>query len=392
MSPVAVYLHELGMVSALGDRPEQILARLQSGARDCLTVTDDYSPGTALPVGAVTASLPDLNHFPSGQQTRSLQILRAAWDQIAPAYAAASAVLDPLRIGVVLGTSTSGIAEGEQAFDQWHKTGQWPNGYQYAQQEMIAPVQALTGWAGAKGPNLVISTACSSSAKALASARRWLRMGVCDLVIAGGVDALCQLTVNGFSALDSVARQPSQPFSVHRNGINIGEGAALFLMSREPGPVALVGVGENSDAHHISAPEPNGLGAAAAMQQALQDAGLAAPAIAYLNLHGTGTVQNDKMESLAVATVLGSEVACSSTKPYTGHCLGAAGAIEAAICWLTLRQSAKLPVHVWDGAVDPELAPIHLVRENTSAPELKYAMSNSFAFGGNNISLILGRS
>lgn len=390
MNKASVYLNQLGIVCALGDQHDLIRQKLLSGDKHCLTRTEDFSPGQTLPLGVVNTPLPDLSDFPLHEQTRTNQLLMAAMLQIREAYEEAASSIDPLRIGIVLGTSTSGIAEGEQAVAHHHGKGALPADFHYGRQEMASPATSLARWLKTQGPAYVISTACSSSAKALASARRLLRMGVCDLVIAGGVDSLCGLTVNGFSALESVSSKVCQPFSLSRDGINIGEGAALFLLSRQQGEVSLCGVGESSDAHHISAPDPEGKGAIAAMTLALQDANIDAKAIDYLNLHGTATPQNDKMESLAVAEVLGGEVACSSTKPYTGHTLGAAGAIEAAICWLALtHKDGALPVHLWDEQHDPSVASINLVKPATRNEHLKYAMSNSFAFGGNNIALIL---
>lgn len=394
-----VYLHHLGLVCAIGDSKASIARTLFDGRADSLSSTDEFTPGKVLTLGRVRSPLPALDHLPAHQQSRSNQLLLAALRQIEDALARRLDGLDRLRVAVVLGTSTSGIAEGEQAMAQRAQNGQWPLGFSYRQQEMAAPAESLADWLGLRGPAFTISTACSSGAKALASGRRLLREGVCDLVIAGGVDVLCGLTVNGFSALESVSVFPCNPFSRNRQGINIGEGAGLFIMSREPGPIALAGVGETSDAHHISAPAPDGAGAARAMTQALRDAGIGAEQVAYLNLHGTATPQNDRMESLAVASSGMQSVPCSSTKGYTGHALGAAGALEAGFCWLTLTQQHRsgsaehweLPVQLWDGEVDPDLATIDLITGPRQLTSMKYAMSNSFAFGGNNISLVLER-
>ena len=400
MKPTPVYLNQLGLVCALGDNHDDIYRRLTTCQDNFLTSTVKHSPGRPLPLGVVTTPLPALAKFPEHERTRTNQLLMAAMEQIKPAFEAARARIDPLRIGIVLGTSTSGIAEGELAIAQSQPRGTLPKTFHYASQEMAAPADYLARQFDIEGPAYVVSTACSSSAKALASARRLLRMNICDLIIAGGVDSLCGLTVNGFSALESVSSEVCQPFSHSRKGINIGEGAALFLLSRQanPGgvgtgssrPIQLSGVGETSDGHHISAPDPTGSGAAAAMLAALKDADLSADAIDYLNLHGTATPQNDRMESLAVAQVLGPQIACSSTKPYTGHTLGAAGAIEAAICWLTLTKKAgMLPLHLWDGERDPDLPPLKFVENGAQKALVRRAMSNSFAFGGNNISLVM---
>jgi len=244
----------------------------------------------------------------------------------------------------------------------------------------------------------VISTACTSSARALMSAQRLLDLGMCDAVLCGGVDSLCKLTLNGFSALEAVSEQRCNPFSANRNGINIGEAAVLFLMSKTAGssqPIALLGSGASSDAHHISAPEPTGRGARQAMHKALSRAGLQPQQISYLNLHGTATQHNDAMESLAVTALFPQGVPCSSTKPMTGHTLGAAGALEAAFCWLSLsadNHEHVLPPHVWDGQPDPKLPALHWVTPTDHLTSIapRYLMSNSFAFGGNNVSLIIG--
>jgi len=236
---------------------------------------------------------------------------------------------------------------------------------------------------------------CSSGAKSLATARRLIRAGICDAVIAGGVDTICHLTVQGFSSLQAVSDSVCNPFSKNRNGINIGEGAALFLVTAEKKGVELAGVGEGSDAHHISAPDPTGNGAIRCMTEALNDASVKPDEVAYVNLHGTATALNDQMESLAMNQVFGPNTLCSSTKPSTGHTLGAAGAVEAAICCLMLDNSDEtplLPVQVWDGEQDPSLPVINLVSPDVILENpISYILSNSFAFGGNNISLLLGR-
>ncbi|MCK4675631.1 MAG: beta-ketoacyl-[acyl-carrier-protein] synthase II, partial [Gammaproteobacteria bacterium] len=280
------------------------------------------------------------------------------------------------------------------AIRQWVRTSEIPSYYDYGLQEMGATAQFVARVLGLQGPAYGISTACSSGAKALAAARRLIRAGICDAVIAGGVDTLCQLTVHGFSSLEAVSDSRCNPFSKNRNGINIGEGAALFLLTAQADGVELTGVGEGADAHHISAPDPSGAGAIRCMTEALKDAAVAAAEVGYVNLHGTATTLNDQMESLAMFEVFGSDTWCSSTKPFIGHTLGAAGAVEAGICWLALESGSDslLPVHIWDGIVDPDLPSLKLVASDSVLEvPLRYALSNSFAFGGNNISLLLGR-
>ena len=351
-----------------------------------------------LHLGAVNAELLAVDQLPLRHRSRNNVLLLAALAQILDEVHAAIERFGTDRVAVVLGTSTSGIGESETAWRHQHAQGQWPEGFDLRQQEIGSAALMLAELLGLQGPAHVISTACSSSAKALASAARMLDAGLCDAVITGGADSLCDFTVAGFEALESVSAARCNPMSAARNGINIGEAAALFVLTREPmqaGAVRLAGWGETSDAHHVSAPEPSGAGALAAMQAALQRAGLAPEAIDYINLHGTATPLNDAMESRAVAALFGLETLCSSTKPLTGHTLGAAGALEAAICWLTLAENpaGHLPPHWWDGQRDAELPLISLVRPGAKAARApRVALSNSFAFGGSNASLILSRA
>jgi 3-oxoacyl-[acyl-carrier-protein] synthase-1 len=256
-------------------------------------------------------------------------------------------------------------------------------------------VQKLSG---AKGPCYAISTACSTGAKALVAARGLLELAICDAVIAGATDSLSRLTANGFHALQAVAREATNPMSANRAGLTLGEASALFLVTREPGGIQLLGAGESSDAHHISAPDPEGRGAEASMREALTDAGLSPHEVAYINLHGTGTPHNDAMESAAIDRVFGKHIPCSSTKPLTGHTLGAAGALEAGICWGLLHRHGErglaLPPHHWDGVRDEALPEIALAKvgDFVTAGRAPVILSNSFGFGGSNCSLILGTS
>jgi len=203
----SVYLNHLGIVCALGDDPDTIRQRMAVGDPDCLSYTSDFIADRLLLLGLVEKPLPSLAYFPSQEQTRCNQLLVAAMSQILEAFEQLRNGIDPLRIGIVLGTSTSGISEGEQAINTLYHQGCFPKNFNYSQQEMSSPAECLARWLNIKGPTYVISTACSSSAKALASARRLLRMNICDLVVSGGVDSLCQLTVNGFDALESVSEQ-----------------------------------------------------------------------------------------------------------------------------------------------------------------------------------------
>lgn len=390
----AVYLNTLGLACALGRDVDALAEALfADDAPRGVESTDAVTPGRSLALGAVTGPLPDLGHLPTALQGRNNGLIELALAPIRTQVEQAISDVGAHRVAVVLGTSTSGVGESERAHRGFRDGGRWPADFHYAQQEMGTPAAYLAHVLGIRGPAHVISTACSSSAKALASGARLLRAGLADVVIAGGADSLCEFTVAGFSALGSVSEGRCNPFSLHRNGINIGEGAALFLMTREPGPVRLCGWGESSDAHHMSAPEPGGEGPERAIREALARAGLQPADIGYVNLHGTATPQNDAMEAGVMARVFGAGTPCSSTKPLTGHTLGAAGAIEAGLCWLALTRHGgrALPPHWWDGESDPALAPIRLVPpgERASQP-LRHVLSQSFAFGGSNAALVLG--
>nr|WP_299242092.1 beta-ketoacyl-ACP synthase [uncultured Halomonas sp.] len=376
-----------GVVCSLGDSLDAIAAALFNGRRG-LVPSDAYTPGRILPLGKVTSALADDAGWHMEHRSYNNRLLATALQRLDTSSLLANH--SPSRIGVVIGTSTSGIGETEQALAISGRQGPLPDSFRYAQQELGAPAQFVARQLGLEGPAYVLSTACSSSARALASARRLLRSGECDAVIAGGADTLCRLTVNGFASLEAVSDAPCLPFSANRNGINLGEAAALFVVTRDPGGIQLEGAGESADAHHISAPRPDGSGALAAMGAALGQAGRGIDEIDYLNLHGTGTPQNDLMESRAVAELFDTPPPCSSTKALTGHTLGAAGALEAAFCWLAL-QHGKLPLHVYDGYYDPVLPPLPLV-DNASARAPRHVMSNSFAFGGNNASLLLSKA
>ncbi|MFI4920067.1 MAG: beta-ketoacyl-[acyl-carrier-protein] synthase family protein [Gammaproteobacteria bacterium] len=384
------YLHALGIVNALGADAASVRKGLYAGATTGMRERDDLIAGRSVWVGEVAAELAPIEPGLRPYASRNNQLLRTALEQIRPEIEAAIARHGAGRIGIVLGSSTAGIAEGERAMAERLATGAFPESFDYRQQEISSPGVYLRHALGVNGPAWTVSTACTSSAKALSSARRLLDTGLCDAVIVGGVDSLCRLTLNGFGALESVSRGLCRPFSRNRDGINIGEGAALFLMSREPGPVCVLGIGESSDAFHISGPDPEGRGAELALRQALT--GVDAAAVDYLNLHGTATPQNDLMESHAVHRVLGTDIPCSSTKPLVGHTLGAAGATELAFCWKLLTEpgTAAMPPHLWDGAADPALAPLHLCRAGEKR-DCRIAASNSFAFGGNNICVVLGR-
>ncbi|WJF88875.1 beta-ketoacyl-ACP synthase [Paraburkholderia bonniea] len=396
MSLPRVGLHALGMLNALGSGVDAIVAALAAG----------HAPGMGRLAGLdgrgaerfAGRVLTPLEQAPPAAlcafDCRNNRLLLAALTQIEPAIHEARERFGADRIGVVLGTSTSGIAAAEAALAEQARSGAMPAAFAYQQMEIGTAAPFAAAVLGLRGPAYTVATACTSSAKACAAARRLLQLQLCDAVVAGGVDSLCALTLEGFAALESTSSTRSNPLSRNRCGINVGEGAAVFLMSREAAPVFLAGVGEASDAHHISAPDPQGAGAERALRAALADAGIDAQAISYVNLHATATVKNDAMEAHLMARVFPKGVPASGTKPLTGHLLGAAGATELGFAWLTLsRPDMALPRHVWDGEADSALPRLDLIetpRYLRSDAGPRYVMSNSFAFGGSNASLILG--
>jgi 3-oxoacyl-[acyl-carrier-protein] synthase I len=390
----AFFLNELGVVCSLGNTCAGVAGRLFAGDSG-VEPTERHSPGRPRPAGAVSAGLPALDGWPVGLRSRNNQLVLVAAEQLRHAVRAAAERYGAGRVAIVVGTSTSGIGESERAVRAYLETGRMPAGYAFAQQELDSPAVFLARALGVAGPAFVHSSACASSAKAMVGAARLLRLGLADAVVTGGADSLCSFTVAGFDSLNLVSARRCNPLSVNRDGINIGEAAALFLMTREPATVSLRGWGESSDGHHFSAPDPAGRGARIAIEQALVRAGVAAADVEYVNLHGTATPANDAMESAVVHSLFGERVPVSSTKAMTGHTLGAAGALEAAFCWLTMQddnRGGRLPPHLWDGDADPALAPLRTVAfgESLGRPP-RHALSNSFAFGGANAALVFGR-
>ncbi len=298
------------------------------------------------------------------------------------------------RMGVFLGTSSAGMLQGELAY-RCREPGSaaLPAGLSYRDSfNMYAPAAYVRARLGLQGATTVVSTACSSSAKVFAAAARAIEAGLCDAAVVGGVETLCFTTLHGFASLELLSRDPCRPCDAQRAGISLGEGAALVLLEKADSSgegLALLGYGESADAHHMSTPHPEGLGAALAMRAALERAGLAAADLGYVNLHGTGTRSNDAAEDAAVYSVAGDRVPCSATKGWTGHTLGAAGGIEAVITLLSLRHGYA-PGTVNTQRTDPSLRS-QILLEGHSIP-LKHAMTNSFGFGGSNCSLVFGRT
>ena len=297
------------------------------------------------------------------------------------------------RMGVFVGTSTSGILEAELAYRHRDpQSGALPPGFRYAEtQNTFSLADFVRRYLALEGPACVVSSACSSTAKVFGNAARMIATGVCDAAVVGGVDTLCLTTLYGFHSLELTSRGPCRPFDAERDGISIGEGAGFALLERMPAAtgaaVALLGIGESSDAYHMSTPHPEGLGAKLAMERALASAGLGPSDIDYVHLHGTGTRTNDAAEDRAVSDLFDAVTPCSSTKGATGHLLGAAGITEAIICMLAIGRDL-MPGSANTRSVDPALKCNYLVANREA--RVRRALSNSFGFGGSNCSLVLG--
>lgn len=292
------------------------------------------------------------------------------------------------RIAVILGTSTAGAETTEAAFRQYLATDRLPEDYDlWCQHTYGAVLHVMRALTGAQGPSWVVSTACTSSAKPLASAQRLIHAGLADAAIVGGIDTLCEMTLRGFHTLGALSSKPCRPFAAARDGISIGEGGALLLLERDADPIVwLEAVGESSDAYHISAPHPQGLGAQLAMQRAIERAGCSLSEVHHINAHGTGTRLNDSAEAQAISELFGDEVPVVSTKGYTGHTLGAAGATEAVLASFALTHG-WIPASIGATPLDEKIS-VNVSTERTTG-SFHRALSNSFAFGGNNVSVLL---
>ena len=371
------------------------LRQRHAGLLPCAFETVDLTTFIGEVTGVDHVVLPEhLSHF--NCRNNRLALLGLNQDGFANAVRLAIAQYGAQRVGLFLGTSTAGILQTELAYRRRDPvTGALPTDFNYRTTHNTFSVADFTrDYFGLTGPVVVISSACSSSAKVFASARRMIAAGLIDAAVVGGVDSLCLTTLYGFNSLGLTSEQACRPFDIERNGISVGEAAAFALLERPPAnldadAILLLGIGESSDAYHMSSPHPEGLGAQMAMQQALKSADLQVDDINYINLHGTATQSNDAAEAKAVNQLFGTAVPCSSTKGQTGHTLGAAGGLEAVICALAL-QHHFMPAGLNTQQLDPNLGLDYLLENREQS--LSYALSNSFGFGGTNCSLIFGRA
>lgn len=394
----SLYLSSFTATSAIGRGLAETLDALRqrrSGLLPCTFDTVDLKTYTGEVPGVDAVRLrPPLAAF----DCRNNRLAQLALEQDGFATAVKTAVdrYGASRVGVFIGTSTAGILQTELAYRRRDPvTGALLPDFNYRGTHSTFSVADFTSrYFDLTGPAVVVSSACSSSAKVFSSARRMLAAGFIDAAVVGGVDSLCLTTLYGFNSLGLLSGQACRPFDANRNGISIGEAAAFALLERLPehldaDAVLLLGVGESSDAYHISSPHPEGLGARMAMQDALKMAGLRPADIDYINLHGTATQSNDDAEGKAVLALFGSQTPCSSTKGATGHTLGAAGGLEAVICALAL-QNDLLPAGLNTEQLDPKLN-LNYLMNNLEQP-ISHVLSNSFGFGGTNCSLVFGRA
>ena len=386
-------LHSPSIVSCIGAGLDATLAAIRSGhsgLRPCRFETVDL-PTYAGEIEALSGATLD---GPFDCRNNRLAEIALGQDGFAGGVRDAVARHGADRIGVFVGTSTSGILQAELAYRQRDKaTGKLPGDFDYEHtQNSYSLAGFLCHRLGLAGPSVVVSCACASSAKAFGNAARMIEAGFCDAAIVGGVDTLCLTTLYGFHALNLNAPGPCRPFDTARDGISIGEAAGFILMERSREPeardIALLGIGESNDAHHMSAPHPDGLGARLAMERALLASGLAPRDIDYINLHGTATRAGDAAEDRAVNDLFGGGTARGSTKGHTGHTLGAAGIVEAILGILAIEHGL-IPGSPHTGTIDPAFRGRYVL--TAEAATVDRVMSNSFGFGGSNCSLILGR-
>jgi 3-oxoacyl-[acyl-carrier-protein] synthase-1 len=388
------FLPDLGIVNALGSGKKAVFERLLAGSREGLrrvtTHRGEFTVASCRPSAGAALE--------PRWENRLNRLLADAADQIRPAVEKLAARFGAHRIGVVLGSTDNGSEQSLEALKAYRETGAFPSGYEFFKQTAHHASAFLREFLDLSGFACGVSTACTSSARALILARNLLESNTCDAAVAGGADIVSQAVLLGFHALEAVDPEPCNPFSRNRRGINLGEGAALFTVTRGPegGPsLRLSGCGESADAYHATAPEPEGRGAEAAMRAALAEAGLASADIDYLNLHGTGTELNDRMECKATDRVLPLRPPASSTKTMVGHTLGAAGAMELGFCWLAMSRPGAdfaLPPHLWDNEPEEGIPRLNLIGPGARVRKLDHCMSNSYAFGGCNVSLIISRS
>ena len=395
-----IYLSKPGIICASGSSLSEFWKNITEGNQASIKKADGDFSGRTFYTAQVSVPLP--KPVSVRYDSRAIRLIDFALNQIAPDVEKAVSLYGAERTGVCVGTCDNGSELSYEAHKKFFTENHFPENYNMEMQSAHYNSSFIKEKFSLKGPALAFTTACSSGAAAVIQGARLIKAGVCDAVIAGGSDVASDTVLLGFDSLEAVSSSKTNPFSKNRDGITLGEGAAFFVLSKDPldeNRILLEGYGESSDAYHMTSPDPSGDGAYDAMKKALESAGLSAEDIGYLNLHGTGTHLNDSMEAAAVDRLFASyKVPCSSTKCMTGHTLGAAAAVELAACYEAVvmnrsKEDALLPVQIWDGEKDEELPQLNFVSKDSAVfknHKVQHCMSSSFAFGGNNACLIIG--
>ena len=395
-----IYLSRPGVFSAAGKNAKELWASLITGEQSGIKRYETFSGSTFF------AARIDENGLQPSSGRFDMKIIRieeAALRQIENIIEKAKEKYDSRRIAVCVGSCDNGTEFSLAGHRKYFENVAFPEDYSIEMQGADYVSTFIAEKYSLLGPVCTFSTACSSSAGAIIKAAELIKSGICDAAVAGGIDIASDTTLDGFNSLEAISEKITNPFSKNRSGITLGDGAAFFILSKEPldndfPAITLLGYGESCDAHHMTSPDPSGIGAKKAIEKALASAKITPEEVDYVNLHGTGTKFNDSMEAKALSSVFGEKkVPCSTTKPITGHTLGAAAALELAVCQLAITENRgktapALPPQIWDGVFDDEMPKLDFVSKNSNLPnsEIKICISNSFAFGGANACLVVG--
>ncbi len=394
-----IYLSRPAVFSAAGKNAEELWRSLLNGDQSGIKRYETFSGSTFFAARIDENALsPSTGRF----DMKIIRIEEAALKQIENIIEKAKEKYDGKRIAVCVGSCDNGTEFSIAGHKKYFENGAFPEDYTIEMQGADYVSTFIAEKYGLTGPVCTFSTACSSSAGALIKAAELIKSGLCDAAVAGGIDIASDTTLDGFASLEAISGSITNPFSKNRSGITLGDGAAFFVLSKEPldesfPAINLLGYGESCDAHHMTSPDPSGIGAKKAIEKALANAKITPDKVDYVNLHGTGTKFNDSMEAKALAAVFGErKVPCSTTKPITGHTLGAAGALELAVCCMAIAENlgkneAELPPQIWDGVFDDEMPKLNFVNKNSNLThsKIKVCISNSFAFGGANACLVI---
>ncbi len=391
-----LFLSKPGVMSCAGNNIQELWASVTEGRQDNIRKVT-VCTGEEFYAARISDSV--LKPSSARYDMRIIRIEDAALNQISEEVNSVISKYGAERVAVCVGSCDNGTEFSVAAHRKYVETGSFPADYNLEVQGADYTATFVAEKFGLRGPCAGFSTACSSSAGAMVKSAEMIMAGIADAVVVGGIDIASDTTLIGFNALEAVSMEITNPLSKNRHGITIGDGAAFFVMTREKlfdSDIKLLGWGESADAYHMTSPDPSGAGAEKAIRRALESSGLKAEDVGYINMHGTGTKFNDSMEAKAINAVFEKlMVPVSSTKAVTGHTLGAAAALELALCWAALTEQQRLPLQIWDGQQDPELPVLNIVDKNNKlaaegGKNLKVCLSNSFAFGGANACLVLG--